>query len=183
MLFPCQTETHPSYYHPRQGRRQWGAKGAIAPPFSRDKEQNLQLTCVELALQSFKLDFVDLSWTLAGARPQKIAAYKKASYFQHQERATRVFASCQYAHFTHNQVQSPELQSLISGRGFRQTKFRARIIAYDALPPLSKNPGYAPGNQHCGSISALLEATKLAIQLAILLWVHKSEGGPIFCHV
>ena len=34
---------------PAQGRRQWGAKGAIVPPFSKDKEQNLQLTCVEQA--------------------------------------------------------------------------------------------------------------------------------------
>ena len=41
------------------GRRQGGgAKGAIAPPFFRGKEQNLQLTGVELAPWSFQLDFV-----------------------------------------------------------------------------------------------------------------------------
>ena len=52
----------------QQGRRQGGgAKGAIAPPFFRGKEQNLQLTGVELAPWSFQLDFVLLSWTLAGS--------------------------------------------------------------------------------------------------------------------
>ena len=40
-----------------QGRRQGGgANGAIASPFFRGKEQNLQLTGVELALWSFHLD-------------------------------------------------------------------------------------------------------------------------------
>ena len=48
-------------------RRGGGAKGAIASPFFRGKEQNLQLTGVELAPWSFHLDFVLLSWTLAGS--------------------------------------------------------------------------------------------------------------------
>ena len=57
-----------------------GKRGNCPPlPFSRDKEQNLQLTCVELALQSFKLDFADLSWTLAEARPQKQLLPKKVA--------------------------------------------------------------------------------------------------------
>ena len=36
------------------GRGGGGAKGAIAPPFFRGKEQNLQLTGVELAPWSFQ---------------------------------------------------------------------------------------------------------------------------------
>ena len=44
------------------------AKEAVTPLFYRSgKEQNLQLTCVELAPWSFKLDFVSFSWTLAGS--------------------------------------------------------------------------------------------------------------------
>ena len=38
-----------------------GQKGQLPPPFSKGKEQNLHLTCLDLAPWSFKLDFVSLS--------------------------------------------------------------------------------------------------------------------------